>query len=263
MHVKTRNVATTGLLTAIAALAMLVFVPNARADTFRIVFNGTYDFGADIGTPFSGYADLTIGSNPSASNLFPSPGDPAPATRVDPEHSQSITGVTGGMFNGHVINPDVMGIGGGCLPPTEYLPASCTDLFASNTPDGAPAVTFDNLFYASGSPLVCLGIDGDGNTTVLYPYSGGFLDLYGVLLTLDDGTMLDLWSNGVMPGLGLNYGLILFAPADENYTVLSAQFQGVFAAVPEPGYVWLLGAGLLGLLVWLRSRTARAADRID
>lgn len=246
----------TGFLTSAAVLALLAFGPYASATVVRINFSGIYDFGNNIGTPFSGYADLTLGTDPSASGSFPTPPENAPPTRVDPEYAQSITGATG-MFNGVAFSDaGVMSATGGCPPPTEYLPASCTALIAANTPDGAPAVTFDNLFYLSGSPLVCLGINPDGSTYAIYPFAGGFLDTYGVLLTLSDGTLVDLWSNGYMPG-GLNYGAILLAPAGDNYAVLDAQFNGVFAAVPEPDFVWLLGAGLLGLFVWRRAVEVR------
>jgi hypothetical protein len=242
----------TGVLMAGAVLALLAFGPDAGASPVRINFSGMYDFGSDTGTPFSGYADLTIQADPAASATFPTPpGAIPPGPRVDPEGAQSIVDATG-SFNGHAIT-GVLPLNGASPSPGEYLPASFSALIAADTPDGAPAVTFDNLFYASGSPVTCIGINQDGTTTALYPFSGGFLDIYGVLFTLDNGQLLDLWSNGVMPGAGLNYGAILFAPAQQDYQVVSAQFNGVMAAVPEPGWLWLFGAGLVGLFAWRRS----------
>lgn len=242
----------TGVLPAGAMLAMLAFGPYAAASPVRIHFSGTYDFGNSVGTPFSGYADLTLQSDPSASSTFPTPPSPPPAgPRVDPEGAQSIVGATG-SFNGHAIT-GVQPLNGASPSVGEYVPASFSAMLVSNTPDHAPGVTFDNLFYASGSPLVCLDINGDGSTSPGYPFAGGFFDVYGVMFTLDNGDLLDLWSNGVMPGLGLNYGMILFAPEAQNFEVLSSQFNGVRAAVPAPGSLWLFGAGLLGLFAWRRA----------
>lgn len=241
-----------GTLSAGAILGLLAFGPYAAASPVRIHFSGTYDSGSDSGTPFSGYADLTLQPDPKASSTFPTPPDPPPAgPRPDPAGAQLIVDATGG-FSGHAIT-GVQPLNGASPSAGEYLPGSFSALLASNAPHGDPAVTFDNLFYASGSPLVCLNIDSNGNTTIGYPFSGGFLDVYGVVFTLDNGDLLDLWSNGVMPGPGLNYGAILFAPATQNYQVLSSQFNGVRATVPAPRSIWLFGAGLLGLFAWRRS----------
>jgi len=242
----------TGALATGAMLALLAFGPYAAASPVRIHFSGTYDSGSNSGTPFSGYADLTLQSDPNASSTFPTPPDPPPpGPRVDPWGAQSIVDATG-SFNGHAIT-GVQSLNGASPSAGEYLPASFSALVASNAPHGDPAVTFDNLFYASGSPVVCLDIDSNGDTTIGYPFSGGFLDVYGVVFTLDNGDLLDLWSNGVMPGLGLNYGAILLSPATQNYQVLSSQFNGVRATVPAPRSIWLFGAGLLGLFAWRRS----------
>jgi hypothetical protein len=83
---------------------------------------------------------------------------------------------------------------------------------------------YDNLFYPYGSPLLCL-IDG----TPVYPFSGGFLDLLGVMFTLNNGNLVDLWSFGdtapvflgpTWPG-GLTYGLKVMSPTDVGgYEVL-------------------------------------------
>ncbi len=240
------------MLSAGALLALLGFGPCATANPVRINFSGTYDFGNNVGMPFSGSANLTLQPDPAASPTFPAPpAPPPPGPRVDPQGAQSITGATG-SFNGHAIT-GVLPLNGASPSAGEYVPASFSALVASNTPDGSPAVTFDNLFYASGSPITCIDINGDGSTSPGYPFSGGFLDPYGVLFTLDNGDLLDLWSNGLMPRIGLNYGVILFAPAASNYEVLSAQFNGVRAVVPAPDFLWAFGAGLLGLFAWRRS----------
>lgn len=250
MNSKKATFRRTGILSAGAMLAMLAFGPYAAASPVRIHFNGTYDNPG--GTTFSGYADLTLQSDPLASSTFPTPpGAPPSGPRPDPAGAQLIVNATG-SFNGLAIT-GVQPLNHATPSPGEYLPGSFSALLASNAPHGDPAVTFDNLFYASGSPLVCLDIDANGNTTAGYPFAGGFLDVYGVVFTLENGDLLDLWSNGFMPGLGLNYGAILFAPAAQNYTVLASEFNGARAAVPAPRGLWLFGAGLLGLFAWRRS----------
>jgi hypothetical protein len=255
MNAKTGASIKMRLLSVCAMLAMLGLPPAASASPIRINFSGVYNFGNDSGDAFSGYADLQLQNDPAASATFPSVPNPLPAgPRVDPEGAQTIAGAAG-YFDGHAIT-GVQMLNGAAPSPGEYLPASYSALLASNTPDGSPAVSFDNLFYLGGSPVTCIGINPDGSTTALYPFAGGLLDPYGVLFTLDDGSLLDLWSNGVMPGLGLNYGAILFAPADENFQVLSAQFNGARVSVPEPGLVWLFGAAVLGLFVRRRSAGA-------
>lgn len=239
----------TGIIAAGAVLALFSFGPYAAASPLRINFSGMYD---NTGTPFKGYADLTLQPDPLASSTFPTPPGTAPSgPRPDPAGAQSIVDAIG-SFDGHAIT-GVQPLNHAAPSPGEYLPGSFSALLASNAPNGDPAVTFDNLFYASGSPFTCLNIDANGNTTIGYPFKGGFLDVYGVVFTLDNGDLLDLWSNGVMPGLGLNYGVILFAPAAQDYTVLASQFNGAMAAVPAPGFLWLFGAGLLGLFAWRRS----------
>lgn len=256
MNAKTGASIKTRLLTVCAVLAMMGFAPYALANPLRIHFSGTYDFGDNAGMPFGGYADLTLQTDPKASATFPTVPNPPPSgPRVDPQGAQTIAGATG-SFNGNSIT-GVQMLNGAPPPPGEYLPASFSALLAANAPGGDSGVSFDNLFYLSGAPLTCIGINPDGSTNADYPFSGGLFDLYGVLFTLDNGNLLDLWSNGVMPGLGLNYGVILFAPADNNFVVISARFNGVKVSVPEPRSVWLLGAAVLGLLVLRRSAEVR------
>lgn len=284
MKAKTRVLIKTRVLSAGAMLAMLAFGPYASATTVRINFSGTLTSpDANTSTSFNGYADLQIGPDPLASSTFPTPtrtADPivppattptgttslAPGTpRVDPANAQVIGSGTTGMFNGVAIT-GVLPIAAQTDPNlNEYVPASRTNLIVANTPDGAPVVTYDDLFYADGSPLTCLWYYPDGTTAAKYPFAGGYFDIYGVLFELGDGSLVDLWSNGAMPGLGLNYGAILFAPAAEDYAVLASQFNGVMVRVPEPDFLWLFGAAVLGLFAWRRSKETRkqALQRVD
>ncbi|MEO7072638.1 MAG: PEP-CTERM sorting domain-containing protein [Rhodanobacter sp.] len=227
----------TGLLTGAAMLAMFAFGAQAQATVVHIGFNGA---GA------TGHASLTVGADTTA-------GDPTGAQVItDASGSVSvgtqkfaITGVLARNFappNDAVPTSDDLP-----FPPVPF-PASYSALGVLNPPGMDTAITFDDLYYADGSPRTCWD----------YPYSGGFLDPYGVMFTLDNGGFLDLWSDGVMPG-GLTYGFALMQPSMDpaGNWVSDFQFSGVRAAVPEPDFMWLFGAGLLGLFAWRKSAESR------
>lgn len=218
-----------GMLAA-AMLAMFAFGSSASASVVRIHFSGA------VG---SGHADLTLGGTNPADVVDPGK---LPLTIVD----------ANGVFNGVTIT------GVRALDPTtapgEVLPYSYS-LFSIPGYGDHDGISYDNLLYPGGSPLICL-ING----TPVYPFSGGFLDLMGVMFTLDDGSFVDLWSFGdTAPGFfgpswpgGLTYGMSLIQPdASGGYTVVGAP-PFASASVPEPDFLWLFGAAVLGLLTWRR-----------
>jgi hypothetical protein len=217
-------------LLAAAMLAMFAFGTSASASVVRIHFSGA------VG---SGYADLTLGGTD-------------PLDVVDPaKQPLTITGASG-VFGGVTIT------GIRDLHPTtapgEVLPHSYS-LFSIPGYGDHDGVSYDNLFYPDGSPLICL-VDG----TLVYPFSGGFLDLMGVMFTLDNGNFVDLWSFGdTAPGFfgpswpgGLTYGMSLIQPKlDGGYEVLDAP-PFASASVPEPNFLWLFGGAMVGLFAWRR-----------
>jgi hypothetical protein len=227
------------LLTAGAMLVMFALAPCAHANVVRINFSGA------VG---SGHADLTIG--------------PARADDVvDPSHPPlAITGASG-AFGGVAIT-GVRDIDH-TTAPGEVLPWSYS-LFSIPGHGDHDGVSYNNLFYPGGSPLICF-VDG----SLVYPFSGGFLDLMGVMFTLDNGDFLDLWSFGnTAPGFfgpgwpgGLTYGMSLIQPnGDGGYEVVGAP-PFATASVPEPDFLWLLGAGVFGLLAWRRTSEMRKRTR--
>ncbi|MBN8712737.1 MAG: PEP-CTERM sorting domain-containing protein [Xanthomonadales bacterium] len=251
------------LFTASAVLAMLAFVPYAHSSPVRINFSGAAG---------SGYVDLTLAPDPDASASYQptfSQGDAdhgtsLPLSAFDPEGAQHITGATGMFSDGtnHVAITGMIATSPGVAPPGETLPRSFSWLFADGTPH-----SYDNLFYADGSPLVCPPV---GPTP--YTFHGGFLDIFGAMFALDNGGVVGLWSDGAVPADafgpgapadgGVTYGLSLFAAAaGGGYTLSSSQFAGARASVPEPDFLWLFGAGILGLFAWRRSAESRRTPR--
>lgn len=242
--------ATTKFLSAGTLLTVLAAVPYASATTIQIDFSGI---------PGSGYANLTLAPDPnSSSNYQPTyvAGNNA-LSKYDPAGAQYITGANG-SFNGVAIT-GVMALDQGAAPYGEILPNSFSWIYTTTGSN-----SYDNLFYANGSPLVCPPSSPGGG--VGYPFSGGFLDIYGVMFTLENGDAVGLWSDGVtppgafIPQGGLTYGLDVFTPSSVQGTYLLAdadsQFAGVSASVPEPSSLWLFGAGVLGLFAWRRSKQA-------
>lgn len=239
-----------GLLTAGAMLAMLALGPYASANTIRI------NFSANAG---SGYADLTVVSDPDASSQYkPGLTDTEKLSQWDPEGAQHITDASG-SFNGHEIT-GVKALSAGTPPQVQSNPPKFETLPKSYSTIDLSNSSYDNLFYVNGSPLVCPPVGANG---VGYPYFGGFLDVYGVIFTLDNSNLVGLWSDGVVPpdyaGTpgGLTYGLSVLTPTDGGYLVSTSQFAGAMASVPEPEFMWLFGAVLLGLFAWRRSTESR------
>lgn len=124
--------------------------------------------------------------------------------------------------------------------------------------------SWDNLFYPGGnSPAVCPP-PGPGDPEPPYPFGGGLFDIYGVLFNVQGGYSVDLWSNGVVPGFGLTYGV-----GDSlNGTVIDTfgePFSGMTVTVnetPEPSSLVLFGTGLAGLVVtWKRRIHANGMRR--
>jgi hypothetical protein len=229
------------LLTAGVALALSMAAPYAGATTVRINFGGAAG---------NGYAELTLAPDPDASaNYKPDFNATGNLSPWDPEGAQHITGAVG-SFDGVAIT-GIRSTSPGAPP--EVSPGSWENLPKSFSwlAVGGGQNSYDNLFYANGSPLVCPPVGADP-----YTFYGGFLDIFGVLFTMENGDLVHLWSDGVTtPGAfgpgwpgGLTFGINVYTPSGGVYALKSQQFAGAFAAVPEPGITWLFGAALLGLL---------------
>ena len=159
-----------------------------------------------------------------------------------------ITGITGTFLD----------TGDGVSGPISGLVPSAYSNVCPGAANFSPAgYSYDNLYYPSGSPAIC-AFD--------YPFSGGVLDIFGVLFNVNDaGTTytVNLYSDGVLPGIGLVYGLNVA----EGVTTINNGLgdSGVYLAsftsspVPEPAKISYLLVGVAALIFVARRKSAPAA----
>jgi hypothetical protein len=222
-----------------AALILASLSFQAKASTF------TFDFS---GSGVSGAITVIYGA----------------ATDTKVTSGYVVTGITGTYSDSNlglnIVNAAITGlvpINPTAPDSTNFLAPADFSRFAANGLDsvgdmppapGAPAPTslsYDNLLYPGGSP----GVASD------YPFGGGFLDVYGLLFALNNGDVVNFWSNGIPPGGSLSYGAAVINAS--NNQALDYESAGV-QVVPEPCSLALIVGGLLGLLAW-RKRAAAAS----
>jgi hypothetical protein len=214
---------------ALALATALAVSSVARADTYNFSFSGG-------GLSGSGVIETSSAAVPGV------PG------------AVQITGITGtfsdttaGITNALITGLQATGLPSPVNPDGTFLPPG-TDVFS-----------YDNLLFPGGnSPAVCPPNPAEQP----YPFGGGLLDIYGMLFNVEGGYSVDLWSNGVIPGFGLTYGVgDAFDGAKLN--TFGEPFSGEnasvsIAATPEPGSFLLLGTGILGFAGSLARKLKRA-----
>ncbi|HEY1781828.1 MAG TPA: PEP-CTERM sorting domain-containing protein [Roseiarcus sp.] len=223
--------------TALPLLAGLSFAGSAQALTVN------FSFGGDGNA--SGSGTLTIGPDPfadtmgifgTAANLLgspPGPGNPAPSYSgaVDPANALAITGAIG-AFSDVALGINGVAITGVLATnPQNHFDADQTIPYSFGWYPAPGKLSYDNLFYPGGAaPITCIGV-----------LPGGLFDDYGVLFTLANGDLVDLYSNGGSePGI---YGVAVWTGAAADYT----SEGGLTVSTPEPSTWAMMVMGFAGL----------------
>ena len=217
---------------AAGVAAVLLAIPvESQAGVFAFSLNGP---------GVNGALKVTYEIDPNTAAVL----NASPNTH-DPLGSYIITGVTGSFSDAALglTNAQVT-----ALVPVNYALPEPSNLFAPNrfsllpvangVDEGggiiSPGLHFDNIFYPGGSPRAAND----------YPFGGGLFDIYGLAFVIDNGNSVNFWSNGNVPGRGLNYGVAITDGTD----VLDYVNGVSIAAVPEPA-TWamlIVGFGTIG-----------------
>jgi hypothetical protein len=217
-----------------AARRGLSFAGSAQALTVN------FSFGGDGNA--SGSGTITVGADPyvdttgifgtSANLLGPSSGSaPNFQGAVDPANALAVTNATG-MFSDAILHiSDVAITGVFPTDPQNHFDADPTIPHSFGWYPAPGSVSYDNLFYpGADAPITCIGVP-----------PGGYLDGYGILFTLANGDLVDLYSNG--GNASGDYGVVVWADGAGDYT----SSMGLTLTAPEPSTWAMMLVGFAGL----------------
>jgi PEP-CTERM motif len=186
----------------------------------------------------------------------------SPAAFAGSIYSFTISGpgISGsGQIVGWAPSGDVLDISGatGTFSDTTTLPGipvgtTITGVYPGDyslsNPSQIPAGTFEGQTYNwQFDDLLYTGNDAPG---------GGYLDQFGILFTLSNGYLVNIWENGTASGY------IVADSSGSSYSDTFTDFgtgvtvSGAYVGpTPEPGSLILMGTGLLGLAMVLFRKT--------
>lgn len=234
------------LMPFVAAASFCVSFALATSPSFANVVGFSFQ-----GQGVSGNGTFTIEPNVSPQDPNPTCGTPGnDPCRADPVGAYRITHVTGSFSDAamSIVNAAITGLMP-INPANErdavfdpFVPTSLS--FIDNT-DGT-FLTYNNLFYPNGSPIVCD-----------FPFVGTFVDVFGTAFMIDGGYTVNLWGDGNLDGGPLTYGVAV----SDGTNILDYRFAGISATAPEPASIWLVFGGLflIGASLKGASRARRLA----
>ncbi len=223
------------IFAALTAVSALAWAGSAQAGmvTFSLGGDGNVSATGAITVGPDSFAD-TMGIFGTPANLVgPSVGPPPNFSgAVDPANALAVTGATG-TFSDKALSINGVAITGVfATNPQNHFEPDWTIPHSFGWYPAPGTVSYDNLFYSGGlAPITCFNVP-----------PGGYFDDYGVLLTLANGDLVDLYSNGGNgPGV---YGVVVLVDGVADYK--SAGGLSLTAA-PEPSTWAMMMLGFAGL----------------
>ena len=237
------------MFAALVGFSALASAGSAEAGvvSFSLGGDGNVSASGTITVGFDKFADTGSIFGTPANLIGPSAGPPPNFSgAVDPANALAVTGANGTFSDVALGIADVAIIGVFTTDPQNHFDPDWTIPHSFGWYPAPGKVSYDNLFYAGGlAPETCFTVP-----------PRGYFDDYGVMLTLANGDLVDVYSNGGSgPGL---YGAVVLVDGVADYT--SAGGLSLTAA-PEPS-TWammMLGFAGLGFAGYRKARKTAAA----
>ena len=237
------------MFAALAGFSALASAGSAQAGvvSFSLGGDGNVSASGTITVGFDMFADTGSIFGTPANLIGPSAGPPPNFSgAVDPANALAVTDANGTFSDVALGIADVAIIGVFATDPQNHFDPDWTIPHSFGWYPAPGKVSYDNLFYAGGlAPETCFNVP-----------PRGYFDDYGVMLTLANGDLVDVYSNGGSgPGL---YGAVVLVDGVPDYT--SAGGLSLTAA-PEPS-TWammLVGFAGLGFAGYRKARKTAAA----
>jgi hypothetical protein len=236
------------IFAALLGVGALAWAGSAQAGlvAFSLGGDGNVSATGAITVGPDAFAD-TMGIFGTPANLIgPSAGPPPNFSgAVDPANALAVTGATGTFSDAALSINGVAITGVFATSPQNHFDPDYTIPYSFGWYAGPGSVSYDNLFYSGGlAPITCIDVP-----------PGGYFDDYGVLLTLANGDLVDIYSNGGSgPGA---YGVVVLVDGVANYR--SAGGLSLTAA-PETSTWAMMMLGFAGLgFAGYRKARGRAA----